>query len=208
MRDGTESLESFITAAPEGTSVLITGHSLGGCLASALAPCVADWRGSAFGISVYTIAAPSPGNAEFADYYNALFTDHSGRSAAFRFFNSLDVVPNAWASLATVETYYPPLVSCSSEITRLIGRAETAVAGKYCQLGEVAVGSAVELSGTIVTPFGAYRGRLEANAFENALFLWEAAQQHACTTYQMLLQTPLMLPAVGTLKHALTALET
>ena len=127
---------------------------------------------------------------------------------AFRFFNSLDVVPNAWASLATVETYYPPLVSCSSEITRLIGSAETAVAGKYCQLGEVAVGSAVELSGTIVTPFGAYRGRLEANAFENALFLWEAAQQHACTTYQALLQTPLMLPAVGILKHVLTALET
>ena len=208
MRDGTESLESFITAAPEGTSVLITGHSLGGCLASALAPCVADWRGSAFGISVYTIAAPSPGNAEFADYYNALFTDHSGRSAAFRFFNDLDVVPNAWASLAMVETYYPPLVHCSPDITRLIGRAETAVAGNYCQLGDLAVGSAISLSGTIVTPFGAHRGRLEANAFENALFLWEAAQQHACTTYQMLLQTPLMLPAVGTLKHALTALET
>ena len=208
MRDGTESLESFITAAPEGTPVLITGHSLGGCLASALAPCVADWRSSAFGISVYTIAAPSPGNAEFADSYNALFTDQSGHSTAFRFFNSLDVVPNAWASLATVETYYPPLVSCSSEITTLIARAETAVAGKYCQLGELAVGSAVELSGTIVTPFGAYRGRLEANAFENALFLWEAAQQHACTTYQALLQTPLMLPEVGRLKQALAVLET
>jgi len=207
MRDGTESLESFITAAPEGTPVLITGHSLGGCLASALAPCVADWRSSAFGISVYTIAAPSPGNAEFADSYNALFTDQSGHSTAFRFFNSLDVVPNAWASLATVETYYPPLVSCSSEITTLIARAETAVAGKYCQLGELAVGSAVELSGTIVTPFGAYRGRLEANAFENALFLWEAAQQHACTTYQALLQTPLMLPEVGRLKQALAVLE-
>jgi hypothetical protein len=36
-----------------------------------------------------------------------------GESTAFRFFNSLDVVPNAWASLATVETYYPPLVSAS-----------------------------------------------------------------------------------------------
>jgi Lipase (class 3) len=206
MRDGTTSLESFLTAAPEGTPVLITGHSLGGCLASALAPCVADWRGSAFGISVYTIAAPSPGNAEFADYYNALFTDESG-STAFRFFNTLDVVPNAWATLDTVETYYPPLVSCSSEISRLVARAETAVAGKYCQLGELAVGSAVELSGTIVTPFGAYRGRLEANAFENALFLWEAAQQHACTTYQALLQTPLMLPEVGRLKQAIAALD-
>jgi hypothetical protein len=69
------------------------------------------------------------------------------------------------------------------------------------------MGSAIELSGTIITPFGANRGRLEPHAFENALFLWEAAQQHACTTYQALLQTPLMLPEVGRLKQALTALE-
>jgi Lipase (class 3) len=208
MRDGTTSLESFLTAAPEGTPILITGHSLGGCIASALAPCVADWRDSAFCISVYTIAAPSPGNADFATYYNALFTDQSGHSTAFRFFNSLDVVPNAWASLAAVETYYPPLVACPPDITKIIGRAETAVSGKYCQLGELAVDSAIALSGTIIMPFGAHRGRLEPTAFENALFLWEAAQQHACTTYQMLLQTPLTLPAVGRLKQALAALET
>ena len=166
-----------------------------------------DWRGRAIGISVYTIAAPSPGNADFAAYYNALFTDQCGDSTAFRFFNSLDVVPNAWASLATVETYYPPLVACSPDITKIIGRAETAVTAEYCQLGELAMGSAIELSGTIITPFGANRGRLEPHAFENALFLWEAAQQHACTTYQALLQTPLMLPEVGRLKQALTALE-
>jgi len=159
-------------------------------------------------LSVYTIAAPSPGNAEFAAYYNTLFTDQSGHSTAFRFFNSLDVVPNAWASLATVETYYPPLVSCTPDITRIIDRAETAVAGKYTQLGELSVGSAIELNGTLVTPFGAHRGRLEPNAFENALFLWEAAQQHACTTYQTLLQTPLTLPAVGKLKQVVTASET
>ena len=34
MQDGTKSLETFLTAAPEGTPILITGHSLGGCLAS------------------------------------------------------------------------------------------------------------------------------------------------------------------------------
>ena len=71
----------------------------------------------------------------------------------------------------------------------------------------IAAGSAVELTGTVVTPFGAIRGRPELNPFENALFLWEAAQQHACTTYQTLLQTPLTLPAVGKLKHALAVLE-
>jgi len=74
MRDGTKSLETFLTAAPEGSPILITGHSLGGCLASALAPCVADWVGDASSLSVYTIAAPSPGNEDFASYYNALFT--------------------------------------------------------------------------------------------------------------------------------------
>jgi Lipase (class 3) len=205
MRDGTASLESFLIAAPEGTPVLITGHSLGGCLASALAPCVANWMGSATNISVYTIAAPSPGNAEFADYYNALFSLQSGHSTAFRFYNSLDVVPNAWASLDTVETYYPPLVSCPPDISKIVGRADNAVAGKYVQLGELAAGTAIELDGTVVTPFAAHRGRLKPNTFENALFLWEAGQQHACTTYQALLQTPLMVPAVGMLKQAVAA---
>jgi hypothetical protein len=127
----------------------------------------------------------------------------SGDSTAFRFFNSLDVVPNAWASLRTVETYYPPLVSCPSEIKNIIGRAENAVAGKYRQLGELAVGSAIKLPGTIIRPLGAHRGRMGLNPF----VLWEAAQQHACTTYQALLQSPLTVPAIGRIKRALTALE-
>src|ERR1700733_9901813 len=90
MRDGTKSLETFLTAAPEGTPILITGHSLGGCLASVLAPCVASWVGSTSSVSVYTVAAPSPGNEDFAAYYNMMFTLQSGYSTAFRFFNSLD----------------------------------------------------------------------------------------------------------------------
>jgi Lipase (class 3) len=207
MRDGTKSLEAFLTAAPEGTPILITGHSLGGCLASALAPCVAKWVGTASSLLVYTIAAPSPGNEDFAAYYNALFTTQSGHSTAFRFFNSLDVVPNAWASLNTVETYYPPLVPCPSDISKIIGRAENAVGANYYQLGELAVGSAIELQGTIITPFGAHRGRMGLDPFEDALFLWEADQQHACTTYQALLQTPLTIPAVGRVERALAALN-
>jgi hypothetical protein len=206
MRDGTVSLESFLGAAPDGTPILITGHSLGGCLASALAPCVANWVGKPANVFVYTLAAPSPGNADFAIYYDTLFTLQSGQSTAFRFFNNLDVVPNAWASLTTIETYYPPLVPCPSDISNLVTRAENAVGGQYRQLGDVALGSAVELSSTVITPLGAYRGRLELNSFENAVFLWESAQQHACTTYQALLQTPFIVPAIGRVKRALTAL--
>src|SRR5215469_7863183 len=77
--------------------------------------------------AVYTIAAPSPGNAEFAVYYNTLFTDPSGHSTAFRFFNNLDVVPNAWATLATVMTYYPPMVPSPSDIDKIVVRGETAL---------------------------------------------------------------------------------
>jgi hypothetical protein len=208
MQDGTKSLETFLCAAPQGTPMLITGHSLGGCLASVLAPCVAHWVGDALSLSVYTIAAPSPGNADFAAYYNALFSVDPGHSTAFRFFNSLDVVPNAWASLSTVETYYPPLVSCPADIRNIIARAEKAAGGKYVQLGDLAVGSAVELPGTIMLPFRVHRGGPPRwKQSENALFLWEAGQQHACTTYQALLQTPLMVPAIGKVKQALAALE-
>jgi hypothetical protein len=56
---------------------------------------------------------------------------------AFRYFNNLDVVPKAWASLETIETYYPPSVSCSSEISKIVSCAESAVAGQYVQLGKL-----------------------------------------------------------------------
>ena len=62
-----------------------------------------------------------------------------------------------------VETYYPPLVPCPSDISKIIDRAENAVGGKYRQLGELAAGSAVELPGTIITPFAPTRGRMELN---------------------------------------------
>jgi hypothetical protein len=94
MRDETQSLEAFLTSAPKGTPVLVTGHSLGGCLAAALAPCVAGWVGSPSAVSVYTIAAPSPGNGEFATYYNTLFTN------AFRSLTALMLCPTPGLALA------------------------------------------------------------------------------------------------------------
>jgi hypothetical protein len=207
MLDGTQSLQTFLAAAAAETPILITGHSLGGCLAAGLAPCVAHWAGGASKVSVYTIAAPSPGNQAFAAYYNTLFMSRSGPSTAFRFFNSLDVVPNAWASLATVESYYPPLLACPADITTIIGYAEQAVGGSYHQLGYEAAGSAIELTGTLIVPFAQHRGRLGLDPFEDALFLWEAAQQYACTTYQTLLRAPLTVPEAAVVRRTLVALR-
>jgi hypothetical protein len=207
MQDGGQSLQAFLAAAPAGRPILVTGHSLGGCLASAIAPCVAHWVGGPSKVSVYTVAAPSPGNDAFADYYDTLFAGPSGRSTAFRFFNSLDVVPNAWASLGTVETYYPGLVACPDDIKTIIGYAEQAVGTTYRQLGDAAAGSAVELAGAVIMPFAQDRGRLGLDPFEDALFLWEAAQQHACTTYQTLLKTPLTVPEAARVRRTLVALR-
>ena len=108
--DGSGDLKSFVTSLPPAAEITITGHSLGGCLAAVLAPCIATWRGGAANINVCTFAAPSPGNSDFAEYYNRLFRvpGTAEASTAHRFYNSLDVVPNAWSSLPLVETYYPP----------------------------------------------------------------------------------------------------
>jgi hypothetical protein len=52
--------------------------------------------GGAARVKAYTFAAPSAGDAGFASYYNALFTDPtSNLSTAFRVYNTLDFVPNA-----------------------------------------------------------------------------------------------------------------
>jgi hypothetical protein len=202
MHDGTADLKTFMTTNATAR-VLVTGHSLGGCLAAALAPCIASWLGEAAGMNVYTFAAPSPGNADFADYYNGLFQAPlpPDASTAFRFYNSFDVVPNGWASLPTVETYYPPLVPCPSDIRDVIEFAAGKVARDYAQLGTDANGSAVELPGSFLNPFKLESIVAEFTPIGDTLFLLEAAQQHHPTTYQRLLNEPLVSAATAKLKR-------
>jgi predicted lipase len=57
---------SFLKGVPAGSTIYVTGHSLGGCLASATAPYLAQELGGAGGLRVYTFAAPSAGDATFA----------------------------------------------------------------------------------------------------------------------------------------------
>jgi len=203
LNDGTNDLRSFITTKAQTAKILVTGHSLGGCLAAALAPCIAAWLGGAANMSVYTFAAPSPGNAEFAGYYNGLFqaAQPAMPSTAFRFYNSLDVVPNGWASLSTVETYYPPLLPCPSDIKDVINFPIGKVGSEYAQLGTAADGSAVELPGRFLDPFDLESTIAEFTPIGDTLFLLEAAQQHHPTTYQRLLDAALVGAATAKLKR-------
>jgi len=98
----TQFLASFLAQpANANVTILVTGHSLGGCLATIVAIWIRillpDHRGT---IQPITFAAPTAGNSGFATYYNALFP------AARRFQNSLDVIPLAYCDLGGIDSIY------------------------------------------------------------------------------------------------------
>ena len=83
--------------------LVVTGHSLGGCLTTVVAPWLRSslsHRGIDNEIVPVTFAAPTAGNPAFADSFSSSFP------SSLRYFNSLDIVPLAWQSLDTVKTFY------------------------------------------------------------------------------------------------------
>jgi Lipase (class 3) len=179
---------SFLKGVPAGSTIYVTGHSLGGCLASAIAPYLAQELGGAGGLRVYTFAAPSAGDAAFASAYNGLFGPTGGSPSAFRFFNTLDAVPNGWASLSTIETYYQPVPSCPQDLKDLINFAQGQVGSEYVQVGSANDGTAIALPGHLIFFGGGTTAAIDP--IGDALFLYEVAQQHHGSTYQALLQSP------------------
>jgi triacylglycerol lipase len=99
-----EFLSNFLANPANRKPVLVvTGHSLGGCLATVAAP----WLRIALagnGVSVpivpATFAAPTAGNAAFAQYFGTMF------QYAPRYYNTLDMVPHGWADLDGVMSLY------------------------------------------------------------------------------------------------------
>ncbi len=96
------SLEDFLKGLPAESQLLITGHSLGGNVASAMAPWLvgniaAFFNGSGPDVHLpqnllaITFAAPTAGNAAFAN-----FLDSQSNYQAH--FNINDVVPHVWGT--------------------------------------------------------------------------------------------------------------
>jgi hypothetical protein len=189
---------SFLKGAGGGSTLFVTGHSLGGCLATAIAPYLAQELGGPAALRVYTYAAPSAGDAAFATAYNALFHPTGGPPASFRFFNTLDAVPNGWASLATITGYYQPFPACPQDVKDLIAFAQGKVGNTYVQVGSVDDGTAIALPGHLI--FLPARATAAITPLGDAVFLYEATQQHAGATYQVLLQAPVVPAAQAKLR--------
>ncbi|HEX6037445.1 lipase family protein [Longimicrobium sp.] len=166
---GTTLLEFMQGIPKEGTSVVVSGHSLGG----ALSPTVALWLHdvrllwdpfSQVALSTLPTAGPTAGNAAFAAYSNE-------KLPTTRFANAIDVVPHAWqaSDLAAIPTLYAPDIQPDDLINDLVHVAETiSAAGGYTQLVDDAGWFPASVDTSIITP--------GAPVIEN--FFYQLAYQH------------------------------
>ena len=111
-------LQFLSDAASQSTrkaiNVYVTGHSLGGALASVTGPWLqyltSPWQhtgGTAVNVEVYTFAGPTAGNAGFSQYCAETFPN-----AFHRVFNEFDVIPRAWQQLVVMSEWYKPSPDC------------------------------------------------------------------------------------------------
>ncbi len=111
-----QSLQSYLNTlnAPK-QKMFITGHSLGGAMATLVTKWFLDMGyTNKFKLETYTFAAPTVGNISFVNSYHAQMT--STGSESHRCVNNKDVVPFAWAGLPNIineniPTTVPPLVA-------------------------------------------------------------------------------------------------
>jgi triacylglycerol lipase len=112
-----ETLSTFLSKLTAGSCLTVTGHSLGGNVASAMVPYLAAnlsvFGGSGNPISSLpanlagvTFAAPSAGNQAFADFLNACSSNYVAH------FNQYDVISNVWATsgqlnMNTIDSLFP-----------------------------------------------------------------------------------------------------
>lgn len=97
--------ESLAASGP--VPVTFTGHSLGGALASVLAPWAAfQSRGWADPLRVRccTFAAPTAGNGPFARATAPLYANGAGFA---RYYRTYDMVPRAWDRVKTIPSIFP-----------------------------------------------------------------------------------------------------
>lgn len=150
----------------------ITGHSLGGALASVLAPYLHQQFSPGQQVLDFwpiTFAGPSAGNAVFANWLTQQFAASQGR-----YFNALDVVPHAWQELAWIEKSFPnggPSLSLViKELMKGVADLLKLVKDSYIQPG-----NGMPLPGTLQSGDD---------------WVTEAGQQHASATYLSLVGAP------------------
>ena len=100
---GGRTLKQVLNNLPAKTKVYMTGHSLGGSLATVYAAKIACSNSAELDIIPFTFGSPTAGNDSFGDLFNPkhpnfLFSQSS------RCINTLDTIPFAWNNLQGITT--------------------------------------------------------------------------------------------------------
>jgi len=119
-----EELASRVGTDGDGSTIFVTGHSLGGALATTVALYLQTALPDAC-FQVYTFAAPTAGLTDFAGLYDQTFPGNGpGANSSWRVCNIWDVVPQAWqaSTLGDILSWYPPPGPSQSSQVNLILR--------------------------------------------------------------------------------------
>ncbi|MFE7133260.1 IPT/TIG domain-containing protein [Streptomyces sp. NPDC057638] len=176
-------LLALAPAAPQPT-VYVTGHSLGGAVATLLATHLQarDWSPSEPRFALFTFAAPTAGLEDFASYVDTVPWSAYGRYA-----NAWDVVPLAWWNLTSAGSWFqdPPGPAATDEVLLLLKEIDTLRKGNLYVQPQATL---PVLNGD----YAAHDGRLVRRT--TADYLGQLAYQHANATYLALLGAPLLTP--------------
>ncbi len=173
-------LADFLTSQAGGCPlVTVTGHSLGGALAPAVALWLSDQGGiwnprGAVGLSCLASAGPTPGNKDFAAYYDAKL-----QASTTRYWNAIDIVPHAWDEtlLAEIPDLYEPQILPGLAVDLFVAVAKTiALLGGYTQISA----ATAPLPGTVNTSIISGTN----TAFEN--FFVQMSYQHVDAYFSLL----------------------
>lgn len=177
-----QTLGQYLTdSLPKDAVLALTGHSLGGNLVTVLASWISSLRGPDGSqpdpnTEVYTFAAPSAGNTQFADGFNARFPK------SYRYWNTLDAVPHAWDSLLDLLTIYDGIgITTPSWVWDAVVALEAALVASEWSYGSYYLqpnGNGSPLTGSLIELNGDY--------------LAEVAYQHGTNVYLGLLNAPLL----------------
>lgn len=99
-----------------GVPVVVTGHSLGGCQTIVLAQYLAQTLAGSPVLVSQPWAPPTPGNQAFAALYDTTFGTRS-----FLWWNTLDIVPNAFQNMAGIPTLWDNITMNDAEKLAFVG---------------------------------------------------------------------------------------
>jgi len=125
-------LTAFLSEAntPSGLQLIVTGHSLGGALAPAMAMYLKDildngnnWdpQNKIASIAAWPTAGPTPGDLDFAGHITWRLAEKYQS-----YYNSIDAVPHAWQAntLAAIPTLYAPTLPANDITIALAAELE------------------------------------------------------------------------------------